>query len=180
MKNYRNLLFFLFLAACGGDPKPKQADVKENKPDSVVAEAPDELYMRTGNPDTALAMFLYKNYKNFNAEAHVTQYIRWELEHEKIKRLLVSLYLKGTDKDSVLTTLEKNRQAFHDRAVTAVLDDYKRLHSVSGQWFTYLVEKRDEIVLPMLQDLLKDPRAPGSEKEYALSVLKNWKGNAGR
>lgn len=173
MKNSRNLLILLLLAACGSDPKPQSAEVvpvQENKPDSGKAE----------NPDTALATFLYKNYKNFNAEVQITEYKRWDMEHEKIKPLLVSLYLKGSDKDSVLTTLEKNRQAFHDKAVTSVLDDYKRLHSVSGQWFTYLVEKRDEIVLPMLQDLLKDPRAPGSEKEYALSVLKNWKGNAGK
>lgn len=180
MKNYRNLLFLILLAGCGSDPKTQTADVKETKPDSVVAETPDELYMRTGNPDTALAMFLYKNYKNFNPEAQITQYKRWDLEHEKIKPLLVNLYLKGHDKDPVLITLEKNRQAFHDKAVTAVLDDYKRLHSLSGQWFTYLVEKKDEMVLPLLQDLLKDPKAPGKEKEYALSVLKNWKGNAGR
>jgi hypothetical protein len=173
MKNYRNLLFLLLLAACGSDPKPQPAEVvqvQENKPDSGKAE----------NPDTALAMFLYKNYKNFNAEAQITQYKRWDLEHEKIKPLLVNLYLKGNDKDPVLIALEKNREAFHDKAVTTVLDDYKRTHSVSGQWFTYLVEKRDEIVLPILQDLLKDPRAPGTEKEYALSVLKNWEGNAGR
>lgn len=173
MKNYRNLLFLLLLAACGSDPKPQTGDVlpvQDNKPDSAMNE----------NPDTALATFLYKNYKNFNAEAQITQYIRWELEHEKIKSLLISLYAKEHDKDLALTTLEKNRQAFHDKAVTSVLDSYKMLHSVSGQWFTYLVAKKDEMVLPMLQDLLKDPKAPGTEKEYALSVLKNWKGNAGK
>ncbi len=110
MKNYRNLLFLLLLAACANDPKPQPADVppvQENKPDSGVAENPDELYMRTGNPDTALTMFLYKNYKNFNPQDQITEYIRWDLEHEKIKPLLVSLYLKGHDNDSVLITLEK-------------------------------------------------------------------------
>ncbi len=65
-------------------------------------------------------------------------------------------------------------------AVTTVLEEYKRLHGVSGQWFTYLVEKKDEMVVPLLQDLLKNPNAPGSEKEYALSVLKNWKGRSMR
>ncbi|HEY8898335.1 MAG TPA: hypothetical protein VIM79_26085 [Niastella sp.] len=173
MKNYRILFFFLLLAACGSDPKPQTADVlpaQENKPDSAKVE----------DPDTALATFFYRNYKNFNAEAQMSEYKRWDLEHEKIKPLLVNLYLKGNDKDPVLITLEKNRQAFHDKAVTAVLDDYKRLHSLSGQWFTYLVEKKDEMVLPLLQDLLKDPKAPGTEKEYALTVLKNWKGNGGR
>jgi hypothetical protein len=179
MKNYSNLLFLLLLAACTSDPKPKTADVfpaQENKPDSVPAEDPDELYMRMGNPDTALAMFLYKNYKNFDPQAQIIEYMRWDLEHEKIKPLLVSLYLKGNDKDAVLATLEKNREAFYDKAVATVMDEYKRLHGVSGQWFTYLVEKKDPVVVPLLQDLLRNSNAPGSEKEYALSVLKNWKG----
>jgi hypothetical protein len=120
-------------------------------------------------------MFLYKNYKNFDPQAQITEYIRWDLEHEKIKPLLVSLYLKGHDNDSVLITLEKNKARFYEIAVTTVLEEYKRLHGVSGQWFTYLLEKKDEMVVPLLQDLLKNQKAPGSEKEYALSVLKNWK-----
>lgn len=178
MKNLRILFFLLLLAACTSDPKPQTADVfpaQENKPDSGSAEDADELYMRMGDPDTALAMFLYKNYKNFDPQSQIIEYMRWDLEHEKIKPLLVSLYLKGNDKDPVLIALEKNRSAFYDTAVTTVIDEYKQLHGVSGQWFTYLVGKKDEVVVPLLQDLLRNPKAPGSEKAYALSVLKNWK-----
>lgn len=178
MKNYSTLLILLLLAACTSDPKPQTADVfpeQENKPDTNTVEDPDELYMRVGNPDTALAMFLYKNYKNFDPREQIIEYMRWDLEHEKIKPLLVSLYLKGNDKDPVLITLEKNRAAFYDTAVTTVLEEYKKLHGVSGQWFTYLLEKKDEVVVPLLQDLLRNPKAPGSEKEYALGVLKDFK-----
>jgi hypothetical protein len=178
MKNYRNLLFLFLLAACTSDPKPQTADVfpaQENKPDTNTAEDPDELYMRIGNPDTALAMFLYKNYKDFDPQSQIIEYMRWDLEHEKIKPLLVSLYIKGNDKDSVLITLEKNRKDFYDTAVTTVMEEYKRLHGVSGQWFTYLLEKNDEVVVPLLRDLLRNPKAPDSEKEYAQQVLKNYK-----
>jgi hypothetical protein len=181
MKNCRSLFFLLLLAACTSDPKPQTADVfpaQENKPDSGSTEDADELYMRMGDPDTALAMFLYKNYKNFDPQSQIIEYMRWDLEHEKIKPLLVSLYLNGNEKDAVLTTLENNRVAFHDKAVTTVLEEYKQLHGVSGQWFTYLVEKKDEVVVPLLQDLLRNPKAPGSEKAYALKILKNRKGAA--
>lgn len=187
MKNCRNLLFLLLLAACSSDPKPKAADatpaqanipVQEQKPDTGSVVQAKTVVMPQGNLDTALATFLYKNHKNFDPNAQFFEYMQWDLKHEKIKPLLVKLYLKGQDKHPVLTILEQNRQAFHDKAVIAVLDGYKNGNGLNGIAFGYLLMKNDEAILPLIQDVLNNPKAPAKEKEYALSLLKKWKGGA--
>lgn len=192
MKNCRNLLFLLLLAACGSDPKPKAADappaahpntpVQEQKTDTGSVVKAKTVVMPQDNLDTTLATFLYKNYKNFDPGSQFFEYMQWDLQHEKIKPLLVKLYLKGQDKHPVLTILEQNRQAFHDKAVIAVLDGYKNGSGLNGIAFGYLLMKNDEAILPLIQDVLNNPKAPAKEKEYALSLLKKWKGgvHAGR
>jgi uncharacterized membrane protein YheB (UPF0754 family) len=176
MKNYSNLIFILLLAACNNAPKPQpvtEAVAEVNKTDSVTeAEAQ---YMSMGNPDTALAMFLFKNYKNFDPEDQVEEYIRWDLENEKIKPLLISLYLKDQNKDSILNILQKNTEIFHEKAVIKVLDDYKKYNEVAGPLFYYLADKKDAVVLPLIQDLLNNPKASAEEKGHARETLKRLK-----
>lgn len=171
------------MAACSSNPKPADTaseqlniPVQEKKADTGVVKESNVVFVPQGNSDTALARFLYKNYKNFNPNTQFIQYMRWDLQHEKIKALLVDLYFKGQHKNAVLDALEKNRQAFHDKAVIDVLDGYRNGNGIFGMSFVYLVQKNDEVVLPLLQDLLKNPKAPVQEKEYAMNILKNWKG----
>ncbi|MCS3799467.1 hypothetical protein [Niastella sp. OAS944] len=187
MKNCKNLLFLLLLAACSSDPKQKAAGaptvqandtVQEQKTDTGSVIKAKAVVMPQDNLDTTLAAFLYKNHKNFDPSAQFFEYMQWDLRHEKIKPLLEKLYLKGQDKHPVLTILEQNRQAFHDKAVIAVLDGYKRGNGLNGVAFGYLLMKNDEAILPLIQDVLNNPKAPAKEKEYALSLLKKWKGGA--
>lgn len=186
MKNCRILLFLILLAACSSDPKPKPVDtppgqpgipVQEKKTDTGVLKKTKIEVIPQGNADTALAMFLYQNYKNFDPNAQFFEYMQWDLQHEKIKPLLVHLYFKGQKKNAVLDALERNRQAFHDKAVIDVLDGYRSGNGIFGMSFAYLVKKNDEVVLPLLQDVINSQKAPVQEKEYAMNILKNWKGS---
>lgn len=186
MKNCRNLLFLLLLASCSNsDPKTKAANtspvqpnkpVQEQKTDTVAVKKTKVEFIPQSSMDTALAVFLYKNYKNFDPNAQFMEYMRWDLHHEKIKPLLAYLYFKGQNKNAVLDALERNRQAFHDKAVVDVLDGYRNGSGIYGISFVYLVQKNDETVLPLLQDVINSPKAPAQEKEYAMKILKNWKG----
>lgn len=185
MKNHKSIFFLLLLAGCASDPKPPTADVpapqenkpviQENKNDTDSTVVMKDVFKPQNNADTVLARFLFKNYKNFDPNAQFLEYMQWDLNHEKIKPLLVKLYLKGQDKHPVLDILEQNRQAFHDKAVTAVLDEYRATGNFFGVWFAYLVKRNDESLVPLLQDLLNNPKASGKDKEYALSVLRNLK-----
>src|ERR1044072_472559 len=184
MKNCRNLLLLLLLAACGNDPKPQTAEVPAAQPDTPVQEIKTDTgavietkveMMPQGDLDTTLATFLYKNHKNFEPGKQFVQYMQWDLQHDKIKPLLVKLYLNGQENHPVLTILEQNRQKFHDLAVTTVLDEYRNGNGLNGVAFGYLVMRNDEVILPLVQDVLNNPKALAEEKAYAQKVLKNFK-----
>jgi hypothetical protein len=187
MKNYINILFVLLLLSCNNNNNKSAITDKEKDStqqvdtnhvtyktptDSLLARINNKEYISMGDPDTALALFLYNNYLKFNFEDQAEEYIRWDLENKKIKPLIANLFLKDKTNDSLLPILERNRNLFVRQMRDKVIADYNQFDGVSGMYFDFLVKRNDSLVKPLLKRLLSNSKAPADEKEYATSVLK--------
>jgi DNA-binding PucR family transcriptional regulator len=187
MKKYQTILLALLLAACnnsnnGEAPITDKAydstqtvETGNNHPvlvDSILGGRNYDEYIRMGDPDTAIALWLYSNYSNFKWDDQVEEYMRWDLENEKLKNLMASLFLEDKQNDSLLPVLERNREMFVRKIRDSVEAEYKQLNGVSGMNFTFLVSRKDSIVRPLVARLLKNPNVSADEKELATNALK--------
>lgn len=127
-----------------------------------------------GNPDTSLAVFLYRNWKNENWEGNIEEYSRWDLEHDKILRLIKSIFNNEPDYEDAIIKLKEKQELFIEYVRGRVQDDYAEYNAVSGMEFEFLVERKDSIIVPLLNKLIANSKAPQDEIEYARSILNSW------
>ncbi len=133
------------------------------------------LYIRTGNPDTALAIFLYKDCYHYEYDAQREEYIRYDTEYDKISRLYVSLWSQKPDYKTRLQRLEANRAQFVKDARNAMHEQYRHYRAVSGDMiYHYLLGRKDPELKQLLINISTDTAAPDEEKINAIETLKDW------
>ncbi|RPE12711.1 hypothetical protein EGT74_03965 [Chitinophaga lutea] len=133
------------------------------------------LYIRTGNPDTALAIFLYKDCYQYEYHAQREEYIRYETDHDKISHLYTSLWSQKPDYQARLQRLEANQEQFVKDARNAMHEQYRHYRSVSNDMiYHYLLGRKDPELKQLLLKISTDTAAPDEEKINALETLKGW------
>lgn len=124
-----------------------------------------------GNPDTALCNFLYENADLPDWEDQKEEYIRLDIENEKVMSLFRNMYSQKSNYSILESQIEKNRKEFISYERSVVLNNYKEYNGISGMDFSFLLDRKDSLVTPILRDILINPNAPESEKEYAQKIL---------
>jgi hypothetical protein len=110
-----------------------------------------ELYMSIGNPDTALAMFIYESGEKFNYSSQREDYIRLDLEGEKIFKLYRYLYGDKPDYEAKLALCRANQRRFLEMARQEVKDNIKKYGEVSDMPEYEYLEKRKDSLLTALK-----------------------------
>ena len=134
------------------------------------------LYLRTGNPDTALAIFLYRDCYQYEYDAQREEYIRYEAGYDSISRLYASLWSQKPDYKARLQRLEANQEQFIKDARNDLYEQYRHYRSVSDDMiYHYLLGRKDPELKQLLLKISTDTAAPDEEKVNAIETLESWK-----
>jgi hypothetical protein len=180
MKTIFVIFIFILLISCS---HTKNSDVKTTK-NIQIKENCDlikntrfcaDTFLSMGDPDTALAAFLILNGSKFNYEDQYNEYIRWDLEKGKIEPIIKMIASDKCNQKLLFENLDKNSKIFVKMVRNEVLEDYKNNNGISGQSFDFLISRRDSIVIPLINQLLKNNNVSADEKEYAREMLKRLK-----
>lgn len=133
------------------------------------------LYLRTGHPDTALAIFLFKECYNYRFHNQREEYVRYEAEYDGISRLYAMLWSQKPDYRDRLKQLEANQEQFLRDARNEVHASYRNHHAISnGMLYSYLLSRKDEELKSLLVKIAADNAAPDEERINAAETLAGW------
>lgn len=133
------------------------------------------LYLAIGNPDTALALFMYEKFNKYDYDAQREEYIRWELENKTLQSLFDSLFMNKSNYEIVISEIRKNESKFKKDAESALIEEYDRYHSITELMeLEYLFQIRDSVLKEVLNDMIKNKKVLGVEKDKARAVLQKW------
>jgi hypothetical protein len=108
-----------------------------------------------GDPDTSLAVWLFFNADDYEFASQFEEYARYDLEHQKIVRLIKLLYSSHPELNTVLVMLEHNRVIFIKDARNVVLNDIEQYGKVDGKVWEFLVERNDSLIGPLVPPMDK-------------------------
>lgn len=153
----------------------KRKVVKEVSDTVINSRIDTALYIRIGNPDTALVFFLYKNFNKYDYDSQREEYIRWDLEKEELRPLFTSLFKNRSNYYLIIDKLERNSITFIEDARRAVLDEYNTYYTITDLIeFEYLLQKKDTVFKEILWDVRRDKRVPFEERVKVKALLKRW------
>lgn len=133
------------------------------------------LYMSIGNPDTALAFFLYKDCYHYDHDLQKEEYIRWDREKDTLINLYKALFGSCPDYAARLEQVNANAMTFLKDTRSEVSMNYKTYKAVSDNMETdFLYEKRDPVLKEILNTLILDTAADDMERASAKKLLSNW------
>lgn len=175
MKKPLSILWALIVSACNSNSgiDNNNCETSSKSSDSSVSlkalakQAEENGKDWTMNPDTALAVFLYKNASVDNMVGHYDEYQRWVLECDNIMALIRNLYKNKPDLEENLAKLERKKQIIIQLSREEVEEIYNEFHGVSGPTFEFLCAIYDSTALALINKTIEDPRAPDDEKNYA-------------
>lgn len=178
MKHYP-LLFTLALggAACEGHHSSTSRDTaKAHAPVAAVREITDTAqYIATGNPDTALALFLYKEAYAYNYDLHKDEYVRWYTERSKIRRVYNNMFAAHADYEHRLVAADNNSRVFLNAVRMRVFDDFKRNRALNDTLETaFLFRIRDKVFYELLNKIKDNPQKLKKHRELAHQLLNQW------
>jgi len=186
---------FLFLLACSCGDKSKQRNAgnvpvaasadaaqsipKSNRVSALAEEGSKQVvfdftgYNTTaGDPDTSLAIFMYNEYKSYNYDSQREEYIRIDLENDKIMRLFRDLFYDRADYQDAIKAVQNNRNQFLKEARELVEKEYYTSHAVCGSMETeYLISRNDAWMKELLQKMLNDTEVKEDEKKEVRKAL---------
>lgn len=127
----------------------------------------------TDDPDTSLAKFLFDEFGDINFEDNFTELVRWELEHDKIKDVINSLYSDNSNYRFVLDSLEKYRASFIEYNRNMLFEDYEKLRTLTGPPLDFLYSIKDSAAVDLMKRALKNKSLSEDEREEIISKLKD-------
>lgn len=155
---------FMLLGACQHSTKP-HAGITDTA-----------LYMRIGHPDTALAIFLYKECYNYQFDDQREEYMRYESEYDVISKLYATLWSQRPDYRARYKQLEANQAQFLRDARNEIHACYRSFRVISDEMvYTYLLDKKDEELKRLLMKIAADTSAPDEERINAVETLEDWR-----
>jgi len=109
--------------------------------------------------------------EQYKPNEYQEEYQRLDLEYYNQMKLVKSIFANKGDLEEALEHIDSNRARFIDHIRKSVLINYEKYHGVSGMSFSFLLERNDSLVKPLLYKLSKDNKAPNSERKYAAQIL---------
>ncbi len=164
-------------AACEGHHSSSGRDSAQvHAPVIVVNEITDTAqYIATGNPDTALALFLYKEAYAYNYDIHKEEYVRWYTERSKIRRMYNSMFAAHADREHRLTAADNNSREFLQSVRKRVFDDFKMNRALNDTMETaFLFRIRDKVFYELLNKIKDNPQKLKKHRELAHQLLNQW------
>jgi len=153
-KNYSLLFFIPFLLYCGNN------SVKSIKDSSYIQKESIQpidtcLYIRIGNPDTALVFFLWRDYLNNEFSSSIEEYSRWDLENKKIKKMILKLYHSDKEINQRLNLLEKKKKLFYNIMKDTISARFNRkINFLDDLEFDYFYKKKDTFYYNILNKVI--------------------------
>ncbi len=176
---YYPFLFTLALgsAGCEGNHSSSGHDAaKVQAPVIVVREITDTAqYIATGNPDTALVLFLYKEAYAYNYDLHKDEYVRLYTERSKIRRMYNGIFAAHADREHRLAAADNNSRAFLKSVRMRVFDDFKKNRALNDTLETaFLFRIRDKVFYELLNKIKDNPQKLKKHRELAHQLLDQW------
>lgn len=127
-------------------------------------------YMSIGNPDTALAIFMFRECYRYEYSLQREEYIRWETESEKIRPIIFSLFSKHEQYEQRTQQIDANELRFLNDARKEILMSAGEFNAISDMMeFEYLAGRKDSALKVLMEGMLADEKVSDEEK----STLKN-------
>lgn len=146
------------------------SDAKQGKTVAGKGITDTATYMRIGNPDTALAIFMFRECYHYDYPLQRESYIRWEAERGRIHPLIVSLF--GTHQEFKQRSLQidANQVRFLNDARRELAMSADEFNTISDMMeFEYLTGRKDSVLKVLMEGMLADEKVSDDEK----STLKN-------
>lgn len=174
--NFIVVTIFILIVSCVRNDKGKNVVVSSKNQNITEKSIPDtSLYLQIGNPDTALAIFVFEKCYNYDYDLQREEYIRWDLEHDKLQPLVDTLFHKRNDYSSRMKQIKDNRIKFLHNARKMVISDSREYNVISDMMeFQYLVTKKDSLLKDLIADMLKNPKVEKAEKTALEGALRKW------
>jgi hypothetical protein len=167
---------FILIVSCIRNDKEKNTGVSsksQNVEEKSISDT--SLYLQIGNPDTALAIFVFEKCYNYDYDLQREEYIRWDLEHDKLQPLVDTLFHKRNDYNVRMKQIRDNSVKFLDNARKMVVSDSRQYNVISDMMeFQYLVTKKDSLLKGLISDMLKNPKVEKAEKLALEGALRRW------
>ncbi|MBL7733563.1 MAG: hypothetical protein JNM88_20505 [Chitinophagaceae bacterium] len=152
----------IFFVSCDISRKKGENSDKENSNQVINSDT----YLSIRDPDTALVVFLYRNYKNFDYENQIEEYGRWRLEKAKLLPLFKNLFEREANYEDVVSLIELNLVKYIDSSRLKVESDYVNYHEISNsKEYDYLTEAKDTFLCKLYFKMIADSKVSKNEKE---------------
>lgn len=184
--NFKLIFIFncLWMISCDENPPKVERDNKLDA-DSILAKGSDSQIINskirgelnnkshlTDDPDTSLAKFLFIEFGDINFEDNFEELVRWELEHDKIRDVINSLYSDNSNYRFVLDSLEKYRASFIEYNRNMLFEDYEKLRTLTGPPLDFLYSIKDSAAVDLMKRALKSKSLSEDEREEIITKLK--------
>jgi hypothetical protein len=137
----------------------KNSDTTHSDTSSSIRDTAS--YINIGNPDTALAIFLFENCFKYDYNNQFEEYSRWDIEKKDIKPIMKSLFINRDDYNKRIAQIDINRTKFINDSRETVINNYKTYSAISdGMEFDYLLAIKDSVLKNIIKKMLKDPKVP--------------------
>jgi hypothetical protein len=129
----------------------------------------------SGNPDTSLAVFLWKkSYEKPIFSNCREEFIRWDLENEKISKIIYYLYNKNMNYSNNVQVLENYKNLFVTYSRKEVIKEYRNYHSIIDVLeFDYLIKRKDSLIVPLIKKSINDKKFDDNEKKKLKLIISN-------
>jgi hypothetical protein len=169
------IIFLIAGCSCGGkDPCEATQDQTNHfrDQDDLMKDTPDRQILRSSDPDTALAIFMFKNYTLDSVETNLFEYKRYFHEKQKIDSLITKLYMTDSLLDEKLESLETVEMRIRGYCLNSLDYEYQFLNEPC---INFLVYVRDSSVLRYLNEYKTRGKLTVRELSYVEKQIEKYK-----
>ncbi|MCF6405270.1 hypothetical protein L3C95_20365 [Chitinophaga filiformis] len=118
---------------------------------------------------------MFKECYNYDYDLQREEYIRWDLEYNKLRPLVDSLFHEKKDYEKRMQQVALNKTKFLEDAHKVVVSDARQYNVISDMMeFDYLRNRKDSLLKGLMSDMLKDEKVGKEEKLALEGVLSKW------
>jgi hypothetical protein len=130
-------------------------------------------YLTLGNMDTALAIFFIQSkYDRGHFSSLFQEFINYAERKDSLDHLIQNLVTGRTDSSVIRKNISVLYEEYTNYARRAAKIQLQTYHSLYDEpVFSFLEMKRDSLLLPLINELLHDPKASVREKIRVAALL---------